>query len=113
MSVLFPKVNKMPTWNWRPIYYDPQKEEMERKLKMLQEKRAAEEAARKAAEEAAKKIAAMDDPVDPVMANAANAYKTAGLSANEYMETVTSFSASLIQSLGGNTAAAAEYADIV
>ena len=43
MSVLFPKVNKMPTWNWRPIYYDPQKEEMERKLKMLQEKRAAEE----------------------------------------------------------------------
>ena len=39
------------------------------------------------------------------------AYKTAGLSANEYMETVTSFSASLIQSLGGDTAAAAEYAD--
>ena len=34
---------------------------------------------------------------------AANAYKTAGLSANEYMETVTSFSASLIQSLGGDT----------
>lgn len=64
------------------------------------------------AEEAAKKIAAMDDPVDTVMANAANAYKTAGLSANEYMETVTSFSASLIQSLGGNTAAAAEYADM-
>ena len=64
------------------------------------------------AEEAAKKIAAMDDPVDTVMNNAANAYKTAGLSANEYMETVTSFSASLIQSLGGNTAAAAEYADM-
>lgn len=64
------------------------------------------------AEEAAKKIAAMDDPVDTVMDNAANAYKTAGLSANEYMETVTSFSASLIQSLGGNTAAAAEYADM-
>ena len=64
------------------------------------------------AEEAAKKLAAMDDPVDTVMANAANAYKTAGLSANEYMETVTSFSASLIQSLGGNTAAAAEYADM-
>lgn len=39
------------------------------------------------------------------------AYKTAGLSANEYMETVTSFSASLIQSLGGDTAAAAEYAN--
>lgn len=44
---------------------------------------------------------------------AANAYKTAGLSANEYMETVTSFSASLLQSLGGNTAAAAEMANLV
>ena len=42
---------------------------------------------------------------------ASNAYKTAGLSANEYMETVTSFSASLIKSLGGNTVAAAELAD--
>lgn len=42
---------------------------------------------------------------------ASNAYKTAGLSANEYMETVTSFSASLLQSLGGDTEAAAEYAD--
>ena len=39
------------------------------------------------------------------------AYKTAGLSANEYMETVTSFSASLLQSLGGDTAAAAQKAD--
>lgn len=37
-----------------------------------------------------------------------NAYKTAGLSANEYMETVTGFSASLLQSLGGDTAKAAE-----
>lgn len=37
-----------------------------------------------------------------------NAYKTAGLSANQYMETVTSFSASLLQSLGGNTQKAAE-----
>jgi phage-related protein len=43
---------------------------------------------------------------------AANAYKTAGLSANDYMETVTSFSASLIQSLGGDTKKAAEYADM-
>lgn len=42
---------------------------------------------------------------------ASNAYKTAGLSLNEYMSTVTSFSASLIQSLGGDTEAAAEYAD--
>lgn len=40
-----------------------------------------------------------------------DAYKTAGLSANEYMETVTSFSASLLQSLGGDTAAAAEKAN--
>lgn len=42
---------------------------------------------------------------------AANAYKTAGMSANEYMSTVTSFSASLLQSLDGDTAAAAEKAD--
>jgi len=41
-----------------------------------------------------------------------NAFKTAGLSANEYMETVTSFSASLLQSLGGDTAKAADYADM-
>lgn len=41
-----------------------------------------------------------------------DAYKTAGLSANEYMETVTSFSASLLQSLGGDTAAAAEKANL-
>lgn len=40
-----------------------------------------------------------------------DAYKTAGLSANDYMETVTSFSASLLQSLGGDTAAAAKKAD--
>ena len=47
-----------------------------------------------------------------VMNYAHNAYKTAGMSANEYMETVTSFSASLLQSLGGDTAKAAEVADI-
>ena len=47
-----------------------------------------------------------------VMENAQNAYKTAGMSANEYMETVTGFSASLISSLGGDTVAAAMYADI-
>ncbi|MGN0587171.1 MAG: hypothetical protein ACI4JF_07790, partial [Oscillospiraceae bacterium] len=41
-----------------------------------------------------------------------NAYKTAGMSANEYMETVTGFSASLISSLGGDTAKAAEYANM-
>ena len=43
---------------------------------------------------------------------AANAYKTAGLSANDYMTQVTSFSASLLQSLGGDTAAAADKADM-
>ena len=47
-----------------------------------------------------------------VMGYAENAYKTAGLSANEYMNTVTSFSASLLQSLGGDTEAAAKYADM-
>lgn len=51
------------------------------------------------------------DSADQVQMYAANAYKTAGMSANEYMETVTSFSASLLQSLDGDTAAAAEYAD--
>jgi hypothetical protein len=49
---------------------------------------------------------------DTVMKNAEQAYKTAGMSANEYMETVTSFSASLIQSLGGNTQKAADMADL-
>ncbi|MCG9909126.1 phage tail protein [Streptococcus suis] len=48
---------------------------------------------------------------DTVKNYASNAYKTAGLSANEYMENVTSFSASLISSLGGDTAAAAELAN--
>ena len=43
---------------------------------------------------------------------AADAYKTAGVSANTYMEQATSFSASLIQSLGGDTQAAANYADL-
>lgn len=41
-----------------------------------------------------------------------NAYKTAGMSANEYMSTVTSFSASLLQSLNGDTAKSAEVADM-
>ena len=50
------------------------------------------------------------DSADIVMQYADDAYRTAGLSANEYMETVTSFSASLLQSLDGDTAAAAEYA---
>lgn len=48
---------------------------------------------------------------DKVIAYANNAYKTAGLSANDYMETVTSFSASLLQGLGGDTEAASVIAD--
>ena len=49
---------------------------------------------------------------DTVLKNADNAYKTAGLSANEYMETVTGFSAALIKSMGGDTEAAAKKADM-
>ena len=52
------------------------------------------------------------DSASTVIANAEKAYKTAGMSANEYMETVTGFSASLLQSLGGDTAAAATAADV-
>ena len=48
---------------------------------------------------------------EKVQEYAANAYKTAGMSANEYMSTVTSFSASLLQSLGGDTDKAAKYAN--
>lgn len=52
------------------------------------------------------------DSADIVIQNAEQAYKTAGMSANQYMETVTSFSASLLQGLGGDTAAAASVADM-
>lgn len=51
------------------------------------------------------------DSADRVIENSKKAYKTAGMSANQYMETVTSFSASLLQSLGGDTEKATEYAD--
>jgi phage-related protein len=51
------------------------------------------------------------DSAAVVKTYANNAYKTAGLSANEYMSTVTSFSASLLQSLEGDTKVAAEYAN--
>lgn len=47
-----------------------------------------------------------------VIDNANKAYETAGVSANEYMQLVTSFSASLLQSLGGDTAKAADVADM-
>jgi phage-related protein len=48
------------------------------------------------------------DSADTVIKNAEQAYKTAGMSANQYMETVTGFSASLLQGLGGDTAEAAK-----
>lgn len=51
------------------------------------------------------------DASDTIQEYAANAYKTAGVSANTYMQQATAFSASLIQSLGGDTQAAAEYAN--
>lgn len=47
-----------------------------------------------------------------VLENANKAYMTAGMSANEYMDTVTGFSASLISSLGGDTNKAADYANL-
>ena len=53
----------------------------------------------------------LEDSQNKVLANAQNAYKTAGLSANAYMEQVTSFSAALISSLGGDTVKAADYAN--
>ena len=49
---------------------------------------------------------------DKVIENAKKAYKTAGVSANEYMQGVVSFSASLLQSLGNDTAKAADVADM-
>ena len=52
------------------------------------------------------------DSADAVIRNAENAYRSAGLSANEYMETVTGFTASLLKSLGGDTAAAAAMGDM-
>ena len=52
------------------------------------------------------------DAADAVIASADRAYQTAGMSANDYMSTVTSFSASLLQSLGGNTEEAAKVADM-
>lgn len=51
------------------------------------------------------------DSADQVIAAADQAYRTAGVSANKYMKQVTSFSATLLQGLGGDTAAAAQYAD--
>ncbi len=52
------------------------------------------------------------DSANEVISNSKRAYETAGLSANAYMETVTGFSARLLQGLGGDTKKAAEYADM-
>lgn len=52
------------------------------------------------------------DSAGTVEEYANNAYQTAGLSANKYMETVTSFSASLLKSMGNDTEAAAKKADL-
>lgn len=52
------------------------------------------------------------ESANDVIANANRAYKTAGLSANEYMQNVTSFASTLMQSLKGNTMEAAQYADM-
>lgn len=52
------------------------------------------------------------DSADKVKANAAQAYKTAGMSANDYMELTTSFSASLLSSLSNDTSKAADIADM-
>lgn len=52
------------------------------------------------------------DASDQMMKYAENAYKTSGMSANKYMETATSFSASLINSLGGDVQKASEQTDL-
>ena len=52
------------------------------------------------------------DSAQKVIENANNAYTTAGISANDYMQQVTSFSASLLQSLGGDTEQACNMADM-
>lgn len=66
----------------------------------------------KSVEEVKDKYESLTNAQSTVLEKAKNAYKTAGLSANEYMETVTSFSASLISSLGGDTEKASEVADM-
>ena len=52
------------------------------------------------------------ESADRLIQYAASAYTTAGMSANDYMETATSFAASLVSSLGGDTESAVEYANM-
>lgn len=65
----------------------------------------------KSVDDASKEYQKLIGAQNTVLKNADEAYKNAGMSANEYIETVTGFSASLIQSLDGDTAKAAEKAD--
>lgn len=66
-----------------------------------------------AAEYAEQTFAEYQKRQQAVLDNAANAYKTAGMSANEYMETVNGFAASLTSSLGEYEWQAASYADMI
>ena len=66
----------------------------------------------KSVDEVKDEYKSLSDSEKTVFKNANNAYKTAGLSANAYMETVTGFSASLLQSVKGNTTEAVKLADI-
>lgn len=63
------------------------------------------------AKEAQNMYDTMEEKGASVIANANKAFKTAGVSANSYMQQVTSFSATLLQGLGGDTEKAAQYAD--
>lgn len=54
----------------------------------------------------------MNNSIDTVIGNANQAYKTAGMSSNEYLETVTSFSASLLQAVGNDSFEAMEISDM-
>ena len=60
----------------------------------------------------AEKWGVLEQSQNMVLQNAANAYKNVGMSANQYMEQVTGFSAALITSLGNDTVAAANYAEM-
>lgn len=61
---------------------------------------------------AEEKYASLERAQSKAMENARNAYQTVGVSANEYMETITTFAASLNQSLGGDTEKSVEKADM-
>jgi phage-related protein len=66
----------------------------------------------KSVDKVQEEYANLEKAQDLVMQNAREAYKTAGMSMNEYMDTATSLSASLINSLGGNTVEAAKQTDV-